>query len=185
MERMLMNGIKPDLHYPAISRYPIGSFGWAMDQVLAGNDMRRACWPIEVYKKGEKRIGDSGYRSEDYVAIWHVYICNDNFCSMCKGFSSGVCCADNDQVGDLGIDSYGYYATAEDKAATDWQYVRDVTPEQIAWHDEHRVLHISCDIHGRYGPLPEKLHDTYHTMMLIYCLIAILVIMTMAMVWGL
>lgn len=116
--------------YPTISRYRTGSYGWAMDQVFAGNDMRRWGWPIEV-RPSTLRKGDT------YTAIWKIY--QNGSGSPCKGFSSGVVGADNDAWGDLGTDSSGYCPKPEDVTATDWQFASEVTPDQIAYLDTHRM----------------------------------------------
>jgi hypothetical protein len=151
-----MKGFR-DMTYPAISQFQVGSYQWAMDQVRAGNDMRRVPWPIEVTKAGsEVGAGDGASRivKEDEVAIWHVYLMNERVGSMCKGFSSGVVGADNDMVGDLGVDSSGYTPSNQDLIAMDWQFVTDVTQKQIEYYDAHRYPHITPDIHGNYAPLP-------------------------------
>lgn len=101
--------------YIALSPHAKGSYGWSMDQLAAGNEMRREGWPIEL--------------RDGWTAIWHLYRYENG---ICNGFSSGMVGADNDSWGDLGTDSMGYSPKAEDLSATDWQFVSDVTPEQIA-----------------------------------------------------
>lgn len=110
--------------YIAISRAPRGTYAWALDQLAAGNYMRRACWPIEV-------------RSATYTAIWKLY--PSGYRSICQGFSPNCVGADNDSWGDLGMDSGQYYPTVEDQLAHDWQFDTDVTAADIEYHDKHRL----------------------------------------------
>lgn len=110
--------------YLSLSRHPRGSYAWAMDQLDAGNEVRRSTWPIEV-------------RNPTYTAIWKVY--PTRYERPCSGFSSGCVGADMDSWGSLGMDSGGYYPSVEDHLALDWQLVTDVTAAEIAWHDAHRV----------------------------------------------
>lgn len=110
--------------YIAISRAPRGSYAWALDQLAAGNYVRRACWPIEV-------------RSPTYTAIWKLY--PSGYGSVCQGFSPQCVSADLDSWGDLGMDSGNYYPTVEDQLALDWQFETDVTPADIEHHDKNRL----------------------------------------------
>lgn len=115
--------------YLSLTKWPKGSYNWAMDQLAAGNDVRRTEWPIEV--------------TDGYTFIWKVYSIsekNSSYNGMCKGFSNGVVGADNDSWGDLGTDSSGYNPTNDDRIALDWQLVVDVSPTQIARLDANRVL---------------------------------------------
>lgn len=114
--------------YLSLTKYPRGSFGWAMDQLAAGNDVRRTEWPIEV--------------RDGYTCIWKVYKISpgSSYNGMCKGFSNGVVGADNDSWGDLGTDSSGYSPTDDDRVALDWQLVVDVSPAQIIRLDANRVI---------------------------------------------
>lgn len=126
-----------------------GTFGWAMDHVRAGRDARRVGWPIEVTPAGAVVPGGDGTTfklDRDDTAIWHVYRIGGEGdgpagFGICQGWSSGVVGADNETVGDLGVDSMGYAPSEEDRAATDWQLVSEVTPEQIRMLDAHRVPH--------------------------------------------
>lgn len=101
--------------YIAITQYPPHTFGWAMAQLDAGNQVRRFSWPIEVEEYGTR--------------IWRVYKISP--VTMCKGFSNGVCGADNDSWGNLGTDSGCYKPSADDLVACDWQTLDSVTPQQI------------------------------------------------------
>jgi hypothetical protein len=118
--------------YIAISRDPAGSYGWAMDQLAAGNDVRRADWPIEIRPLSEFQDfeGRGPFTWNDAeVFVWKVYRYGET--GRCKGFSNGVVGADNDSWGDLGTDSGIYVPDADDLVALDWQTVDDVTDEQI------------------------------------------------------
>lgn len=119
--------------YISLSRAPRGSFEWAMDQVRAGNEVRREAWPIEV----EPRPTDPPGGFVNHARIWHLYDVGGR--TICKGFNSGVCGADNDSWGDLGMDSSVYTPNVDDIIALDWQFVSEVTPEQIAERDANRV----------------------------------------------
>jgi hypothetical protein len=118
--------------YPAISPFEKHTYGWAMDQLAAGNEVRRQHWPIEVVGSW-----DTG---KNHVWMWHLYPLNDNG-GMCQGFNSGVVGADNDYYDGLGVDSMGYGPTREDLDATDWQTTDEVTQEQISYLDAHRTAH--------------------------------------------
>jgi hypothetical protein len=112
--------------YTVLSRWPKGTYGWAMDQISGGNDVRRLNWPIEKW-------------SASHTAIWRVYRFGENG-GLGKGFNPGVCGADNDAWGDLGTDSMGYRPSIEDKSARDWQLVKDVTQAQIDRLDADRMV---------------------------------------------
>ena len=129
-----MTYVKP---YPAISRYDIGTYGWAMDQVAARNDMRRENWPIEVVPAYEPDHDPISRPVEMITRIWKVYKTSEG--GICKGFSNGVVGADNDSWGSLGTDSGGYYPSDDDKSAKDWQFTSDVTPEQIKRLNANRM----------------------------------------------
>ena len=155
--------------YPSISQFERGSFGWAMDQCRAGNDVRRSHWPIEA------RADWTGSGHKPYIAVWHVYVCNAEAGSMCCGFSSGSCGGDNDEYVGLGVDSMGYYATTEDKTALDWQTVDQVTQGQIVLLDANRWPHFPSYY------TPERLHDEQRggnlTVVLVLMAIAAFVVM--------
>lgn len=126
---------RPVPPYPALSRGERGSFEWAIDQLRAGNEVRRWGWPIEVTQVQPNQFWKPA--EAIYVTrIWHLYTSGETM--ILKGFSSGVCGADNDAWGYLGTDSMGYSATPEDRVAIDWQLVADVTPAQVAYCDAHR-----------------------------------------------
>lgn len=110
--------------YIAITPYKVGTYGWAMDQLAAGNQVRRFDWPIEVEENG--------------VRIWRVYKISPT--TMCKGFNPGVSGADNDSWGDLGTDSMCYYPSQNDLVATDWQTVDSITKQQIDFLNTHRMV---------------------------------------------
>lgn len=106
---------KPVPPYYSLSSYPRGSYLWAVDQLAAGNPVRREEWPIE--------IRDNGWK-----AIWQVYKTDYSYC---KGFSPGCVGADNEGLEGYGIDSNGYSPTPDDKMALDWSLVSETSETTI------------------------------------------------------
>lgn len=124
--------MKPVPAYPSLSAFPKGSYWWALDQLEAGNEIRREGWPIEI-------------RPDGWTAIWHLYCSTGSGArDMYKGFNSGVIGADNDSWGNLGMDSGIYRASPEDKIALDWQLVIDVTATQVLRLNAKRVPRFSA-----------------------------------------
>jgi hypothetical protein len=123
---------KVDVPYIAISPHPNGSYGWAMDQLTAGNDMRRWGWPVEV--------------SEHHgAAIWHLfrarYDRSSNF-DVIHGFYNGVVGEWGDSLEGYGMLGGSYTPSTEDRDAKDWQYVTDVTLDQILYLNGRRPRRI-------------------------------------------
>lgn len=122
--------------YPAISQYPRGGYLWAMDQLEAGNEMRRWGWPIEV------DVCDKwpDLHIERAPRVWKVFQADDyprqGFSNSCWGGEGG------DRVVGIGSDGGFYTPTEGDKAALDWQYVYEVTAEQIDMMDRNRFTHV-------------------------------------------
>ena len=148
--------------YPAISKFVPGSYGWAMDQLAAGNEVRRWKWPIEV--SGSWETG------KNTVAIWHLYKLND-YGGMCKGFNSGTTGADNDCYEGLGVDSMGYSPSPEDKEATDWQTIGEVTNKQIQFMDRMRYRHWPS------YPTPKPIDDLWSIIAIAASIVAMIALM--------
>lgn len=111
-----------------------------MDQLRAGNEVRREHWPIEVWPFPASMYYGHGNQTLSpvfHTKIWHLYSIDDT--TICQGFNSGVCGADNDAWGDLGTDSGCWTPTPDDMIALDWQLISDVGPEQIEYLDKHRM----------------------------------------------
>lgn len=122
--------------YIGISRAPKGTFEWAMDQLWAGNEVRREEWPIEIEPRPTAPPG--GF--VNHARIWRLYSFGDSTgATICQGFNPGCCGADNDSWGNLGMDSGVYTPSIDDMVALDWQFVTEVTPDQIRERDANRV----------------------------------------------